>query len=127
MTSDAQKRGKRLRQFILDRWAGTRGISGVADKSGINRDTLYAWFAGQGEPSLDRLEPLAQALGVTRAEIVAAIDGQLPPPNWRADLDGAMREFLASAQAAGVIEVRATPQPSRRTAASGPERRRAVG
>lgn len=127
MTNDAQKRGRRLRQFVTDHWSGSRGISGVADRSGINRDTLYAWFRGEGEPSLDRLEPLAQALGVTRADIVAAIDGQLPPPNWRADLDGAMRDFLASAQAAGVIEVHSTPQPSQPRERSGAGRRRAGG
>lgn len=124
MASDAQKRGRRLRQYVLDHWSGARGVSGIADKSGINRDMLYAWFNGESEPSLDRLTPLAAALEVTRAELVAAIDGQLPPPNWRADLDAAMRDFLSSAIAAGTIEVRPIPPTSQPVERTAPARRK---
>ena len=75
MATDAQKRGRRLRQYVTEQWSGKRGITGVADRSGINRDTLYAWFKGEGEPSLSLLQQLADALGVTRSEVVAAIRG----------------------------------------------------
>lgn len=110
-TPEAIQRGQRLQVFVIGRWktiGGKRGVTGIAQAAGINRDTLYHWFGGEGEPSLTAVSALAQALRVSRAEIVAAIDGQLPPPDWRQDLEVAMQDFLRSAQAAGVIEWRAS-------------------
>ena len=113
---EAQRRGERLQVFLTARWrelGGKRGISGIAATAGVHRDTLYHWFSGEGEPSLTALRSLADAVKVRRAEIVAAIDGQLPPPDFRSDLQAAMADFLRSGVAAGVLEVLPNPSPSR--------------
>lgn len=83
-----------------------RGLCGAA---GIAPETLYRWFRGETEPDLGSIRQLADALTVTRAEIVAAIDGQLPPPDFRRELGEAMREFLQAAQEAGVLALLPSP------------------
>lgn len=84
--------GERLRAYVLRQWKGGRGMVGLSEASGIARDRLYAWFRGDVEPTLGSLGELAAALNVRRAEVVAAIDGELPPPNWRDDLRAVIAE-----------------------------------
>lgn len=79
--------GSRLERFVRARWTRHQGgIRKLADNAGIDKDTLYMWFRGDGEPSLSSLRGLATALNVERADIVAAMDGLEPqsaaPPKW---------------------------------------------
>lgn len=127
---DRSAGAKRLRTYLLARFVelgGDGSISGLAEFTGVKRQQLHEWFAANVEPNLGSLDQLAGKLRVTRAEIVAAMDGQLPPPNWRAELDAAMKDFLASAVASGAIVVPASPQPSPQPGSSGaaspPERK----
>lgn len=68
--------GKRLKAFIDQRWTrADGGITALAEAAGIRRPTLYAWFRAADAPELASLRAVASALGVTRAELVAAMDG----------------------------------------------------
>ena len=68
--------GGRLERFVRARWTRKQGgIRALATEAGIDKDTIYAWFRGDGEPSLSALRGLANALGVPRGEIVYAMDG----------------------------------------------------
>lgn len=87
---------KRLRRYLLDAFTDRGGdgtVNGLADATGVKRQQMYEWFNATVEPNMGSLEKLARGLKVTRAEIVAAMDGQLPPPDWRREL----REALATA------------------------------
>jgi hypothetical protein len=44
-------------------------------KLGSSADTVYSWFRGEHPPDAFDLEALAEQLGVSRWEIVAAMDG----------------------------------------------------
>lgn len=79
--SSAKKAGKRLHAFLETCWGRERGgMTGLAEAAGIRRQTLYSWFSGDDEPSLGSLAALAGAIGVDRAEVVAAMDGHAAPP-----------------------------------------------
>ena len=72
--------GKRLLAFMharAPRSAG--GLDGLAERSGLRRQTPYEWAAGRSKPNLGTLKPWADALGVTRAEMVAAMDASAAP------------------------------------------------
>jgi len=89
-----EARGARLQAYFIERWLavdGRRGMLGLAAEAGVNRDTLYGWFGG-GEPSLSALQSLATALQVSRAEIVAAMDGELAPPTIRSAIAAAFEQ-----------------------------------
>jgi transcriptional regulator with XRE-family HTH domain len=95
-SDDRVAAAKRLRRFLLDLWTergGDGSVNGLADATGVKRQQMYEWFSASVEPNLGSLEKLSKGLGVTRAEIVAAMDGQLPPPDWRREL----REAIAGA------------------------------
>lgn len=67
--------GRRLKAFIEGRWTrADGGMTSLAVKAGVRRPTLYAWFRAEDAPNMASLRTLAGALGVTRAEIMAAMD-----------------------------------------------------
>lgn len=69
--------GERLEQFVRLRWSRKDGgIRGLADRVGTSADTVYKWFSRQAHPDTEQLARLAEALGVRRFEIVAAMDGE---------------------------------------------------
>jgi len=43
---------------------------GLANLTGINRSTISMWELGEREPAFDQLQVLANALGVTVAELI---------------------------------------------------------
>lgn len=49
---------------------------GLAKACHTSADTVYKWFSGETPPNTDALQALADALGVRRFEIVAAMDGE---------------------------------------------------
>lgn len=84
--------GPRLKAYIQSRWGRDKGgMSALADKAGVRRQTLYEWFrpASTTEPSLSTLTDLAKVLKVRRVDLVAAMDGvtapeqqETPRPEW---------------------------------------------
>jgi transcriptional regulator with XRE-family HTH domain len=48
----------------------------LAEKLGAAPDTVYSWFRGEHPPDAFDLETLAGLLGVSRWEILAAMDGE---------------------------------------------------
>lgn len=98
--------GPRLKAYIQSQWGRDKGgMSALADRAGVRRQTLYEWFrpGSTTEPSLATLTDLAQALGVRRVDVVAAMDGvtapkqqETPAPAWAkvltSDILGEVRE-----------------------------------
>lgn len=50
-------------------------VTTLATESGVLRNTITGWFTKSSTPRLDALGLVAAVLGVTRAELVAAFDG----------------------------------------------------
>ena len=76
-----REEGERLREFLRRATGGAHGwVSDLARASGLRRGTLYSWFEGRSEPTLETLGELARVTGRSRAEIVAAMDGQPGEP-----------------------------------------------
>jgi transcriptional regulator with XRE-family HTH domain len=129
------QRARRLRRYLEDLWVegghGTRHgfVTGLARVSGVKRATLTAWFSETRpkEPSLETLGAVAAVLGVTRAELVAAMDGVLLAD--REHVEELVRTELhrqaAAAHAEGLVLVEpARTLPGRRHGAprGGPDR-----
>jgi transcriptional regulator with XRE-family HTH domain len=51
-------------------------VVGMERLSGVGRATLNGWFLKDSVPRLDALAAVAEVLDLTRAELVAAMDGQ---------------------------------------------------
>lgn len=105
--------GERLRAYLAAKMGGRYGwVTKLAREARVKRGTLYSWFEGN-EPSLGALGDVARYLKVTRAEMVAAMDGELAPtaadPALRQAMLEEFRGVLAAAQAEGVL-----PKPAKR-------------
>lgn len=76
--SDGRKEaGERLRAFVDAHWSRRQGgIRGLAEQLGAAPDTVYSWFRGEHPPDAFDLATLARLLGVSRWEILAAMDGE---------------------------------------------------
>ena len=76
--SDGRKlAGERLKAFVSARWTREQGgIRRLAERLGVAPDTVYSWFRGEHPPDAFDLEALAGLLGVSRWEILAAMDGE---------------------------------------------------
>jgi transcriptional regulator with XRE-family HTH domain len=108
------EKGRRLRQFIEARWGrGRGGMRGLCEASGITPETLYAWFRGDNEPSLGLLAQLAEALGVSRWEIVAAMDGEIAARPGDPRLEAYVRSLVDRELAARGLPPPAAEPPSR--------------
>lgn len=84
--------GERLRAFLEERTGGGRGwITDLADRSGVDRISLHAYFGGRRTPDLETLRRLAVAVGCRTYEIVAAMEGHWPVISVH---DPAVRELL---------------------------------
>lgn len=84
--------GSRLRAYLSEQMGNRYGWpTRLAKKSGVKRATLYKWFRDASQPDLASLADIARALNVSRAEIVAAMDGQAPVVR----LDERTRELMA--------------------------------
>lgn len=69
--------GERLKDFVAARWTRKQGgIRKLAEKMGVAPDTIYSWFRGEHPPDAFDLEALAGLLGVSRWQILAAMDGE---------------------------------------------------
>lgn len=74
--------GARLRRYMLDRYlelglGPSHGfVTDMAKRTGVQRGTMTGWFSRSSAPRLDALGECAKVLRLTRAELVAAFDGQ---------------------------------------------------
>lgn len=85
--------GRRLERYIKARWGRDKGgIRGLCAKASFVPETVYSWFRGDTEPSLDSLAEIARLLEVNRSEVLAAIDGVTPA----VPLDQELREMIAA-------------------------------
>ncbi len=76
-----REQGQRLREFLRATTGGRHGwVSALAREAHLQRQTVYLWFEGKADPSLESLGELARVTGRSRAEIVAAMDGQPDEP-----------------------------------------------
>jgi transcriptional regulator with XRE-family HTH domain len=105
--------GSRLEAFCRQHWTGSGGIRGLCKRANVTPEAVYGWFRGENYPSLGHLTGLAEALGVTRSEIVAAIDGYDPAVAQRAQIAeeveqavGPLRQLLRDA---GLVPAGTTP------------------
>jgi hypothetical protein len=82
----AETPGQRLKRYIGDRWTRKQGgILGLARSMNVDTDTIYGWFRDERPPNLDHVAELARLLGVSRWEIVAAMDGEETVVDLRGD------------------------------------------
>lgn len=114
--------GRRLERYITARWGrGKGGIRGLCSATNIAPESMYAWFRGETEPQLGSLTKIAEALGVSRVEVLAAMDGQLAEPSEEQARRIAREEALTVLQEAiDAGRIRVLPE-------TPPERRRAAG
>ena len=71
--------GDRLSDYVRSRWDRRKGgIRGFCKAIGVTPETFYGWVGGKNDPSLGALSAMADVLGVSRYEIVAAMDGEGP-------------------------------------------------
>lgn len=93
----SQNARKRLRALIDKHYPrSSGGIRRLCQDTGLTEEVVHSWFRPKGnEPQLGSLAKLAKGLKLTRAEIVAAMDGvSLPPdttkepPPWWAKAQG---------------------------------------
>lgn len=71
--------GARLKAYLAELMGNKYGWpTELSKQSGVKRATLYKWFRGASTPDLESLRAIAEKAGVTRAQIVAAMDGQAP-------------------------------------------------
>lgn len=107
--SDGRKEaGERLRAFVDARWnRKDGGIRGLAEKLGAAPDTVYSWFRGEHPPDAFDLETLAGLLGVSRWEIVAAMDGAEAVVDLRAEATRSVLRDLVDA----ALDERQVPRP----------------
>jgi transcriptional regulator with XRE-family HTH domain len=89
-------------------------VTALAEASGVKRATLHSWFNGSAQPDLASLDLVAAALGVSRFEIVAAMDGAGPV----VPLDAAAREAIRE-EIDRVLDERGIPPTPRAQGVSG--------
>jgi transcriptional regulator with XRE-family HTH domain len=95
-----------LEAFVRARWGRKQGgIRGLASRSGVSAETIYRLFNGVGQPDLATITALADALGVKRHELLAAMDGEGPV----ATLDDRTREAVR-AEIEAVLDERLGPR-----------------
>ena len=71
--------GKRLKAFFARQTSGQYGwIKEFCELTGYERQAVAKWFSGAASPGLDTLRVVAEKLGISRWEIVRAMDGEEP-------------------------------------------------
>lgn len=81
-TPDPDSPGRRLERYISSHWSRQKGgIRGLASKMGTTPESMYAWFRNETEPTLGSLTKIAEALSVSRVDVLAAMDGELLEPS----------------------------------------------
>lgn len=68
------RQGHLLERLVRDRWRGPGGIRGLSRAVGVSRVTMYAWFRGASSPNAEILPALANALGLSPADLIAGLE-----------------------------------------------------
>lgn len=116
-TPEPETPGRRLERYIhahIKR--GTGGIRGFCSRSGLTPEVLYSWFRGETEPQLGSITKMANALEVSRVEILAAMDDVTEEPTEtmvRRIVRDEQARFLADLAAKGHLRVLPGGPPSR--------------
>lgn len=101
--TDVNEPGRRLEGYVKEHWTRRDGgIRKLAARMGTSAETLYAWFRGETEPNLAHLRSLAELLEVSRADLVAVMDGETPA--------GAVEERLRALEAAVALLARSAAE-----------------
>lgn len=88
-------------------------MKGLAATMSVSTESMYAWFRGDVEPQLGSITKIADALGVSRVAVLAAMDGELVEPSEETTRRIAREEARAALQeaiAAGRLQVPAEPR-----------------
>lgn len=106
-------RGRQLRRRIDRAMAAAdiRSLSELARQSGIQRDTLYAWFRGERPPKPDTLKKVADALDVRVGDLwdYEPVGGSTPSgisPETLAEIRAVVAEGVARGVAQVLAELR---------------------
>ena len=88
----------------LQRLRKQRGmtLAQVAEQLGVSKPTVWAWEQGRSRPVGNRIDPLAEALGVTRGELYPDADNQ----SLLHDLLARARAEIAAAAGASPDKIR---------------------
>ena len=88
----------------LQRLRKQRGmtLAQVAEQLGVSKPTVWAWEQGRSRPVGNRIDPLAEALGVTRSELYPDADNQ----SLLHDLLARARAEIAAAAGASPDKIR---------------------
>ena len=88
----------------LQRLRKQRGmtLAQVAEQLGVSKPTVWAWEQGRSRPVGNRIDPLAEALGVTRSELYPDADNQ----SLLHDLLARARAEIAAAAGANPDKIR---------------------
>lgn len=70
------EQGRRLRKLMERQRRDGETWSDVAQRLGVQKAAMYQWWRGKAEVSPGSLEKMAAAFGMTRAAIVAEMDGE---------------------------------------------------
>lgn len=108
----ASTEGRRLLAFMrLHAPRAEGGLDGVALRHNLRRQTPYDWASGTRKPNLGTMGAWAKALGVTRAEMVAAMDAT--PPETLSELSEAQVLALVEEIGEEVVAALASRLPQR--------------
>lgn len=125
--------GRRLLAFIHQHAPrDDGGLDGLAVRHNLRRQTPYEWASGKSRPNLRTLKPWAEALGVSRAAMVAAMDGDdLPippsPPDWAERLLAGVMALEEKGEVTDADVVRAQARALAHLAVARPKRPRRAG
>jgi hypothetical protein len=100
-SSETRKQGgARLKEYVLDRFpvTGLDSLVQLAEEADVDYDTLHAWFRGRA-PSAKAGGRVAERLGVTYSELLAAYEGRDPMLPVR---DDELRRLIEAAVEIGV-------------------------
>lgn len=105
MANDTRRTaGRRLKEYVLDRMGegDVATLLQLADEADVDYDTLHAWFRGRA-PSPKAGGKVANVLGVTYSELLAAYEGRVVSATIRDDAE--LRRVIDAAAEAAVRRV----------------------
>ena len=93
--------------YSLQKVSKARGMTKVAEESGLNRETLYRTLSPAGNPTIKSLHQLASVLGLRLAILPSSIDHfELPgtQSSLPLELEGVLADLRGQVQSLRVLE-----------------------
>ena len=94
-TEEAGRRLERHIRGVLSQSTRLRTITDLIEASGVSRNSIYAWFAGEQEPGGRSMAKVAEALDLPVAELWRVYQGQEEPAPELVDVVRDMVEVVA--------------------------------